>query len=56
MLGMVLMDAGRYPAAHAAAQKAAKAMPSSDQAYAVRGMAEMRCNGIRNPRSPTLRR
>lgn len=42
LLGMVLIDAGRYPAAHAAAQKAAKAMPSSDQAYAVKGMAEMR--------------
>jgi len=42
LLGMVLMDAERFPAAHAAAQKAAKAMPSSDQAYAVRGMAEMR--------------
>ena len=42
LLGMVLIDAGRYPAAHAVAQKAAKAMPSSDQAYAVRGMAEMR--------------
>jgi tetratricopeptide (TPR) repeat protein len=42
MLGMVLMDAGRFPAAHAMAQRATEAMPSSDQAYAVKGMAEMR--------------
>ena len=41
MLGMVLLAAGRFLDAHAVAQKAAKAMPSSDQAYAVRGMAEM---------------
>ncbi|MFN8009451.1 MAG: tetratricopeptide repeat protein [Terriglobia bacterium] len=41
MLGMVLLGTGRFLDAHAAAQKAAKAMPSSDQAYAVKGMAEM---------------
>ena len=42
MLGMVLMDAGRFPAAHSVAQRATQVMPSSDQAYAVKGMAEMR--------------
>lgn len=42
LLGMVLIDARRYHAALAVAQKAAEAMPSSYRAYAVKGMAEMR--------------
>jgi tetratricopeptide (TPR) repeat protein len=42
LLGKVFIDARRYAAALAVVQQAAEAMPSSYQAYAVKGMAEMR--------------
>ena len=42
LLSTVLIDARRYAAALAVAQRAAEAMPSSYRAHAVKGMAEMR--------------
>jgi protein O-GlcNAc transferase len=42
LLGTVLIDARRYAAALAVAQRVAEAMPSSYRAHAVKGLAEMR--------------